>query len=628
MKEPGLLRFIILTGLLCMIVCPPSTAEGIRSDSLPPDKAKVIVTFDGDIRPDIVQKYGQVLHKLKIINGLVAVVNRDRIDSLKNEEGIKDVVEDERISWLPPKREKVKEYVSAPVGIAEANEIIVGWNLQEAGIAAANTPPHTNEPNYVGAWSTYSVDGSGVIIAILDTGVNYDLEDLNAPQYLGGYDFTTWPNDDDPIDDHGHGTRVTTDAVAQGEEKIKGVAPSASYYAVKVLDEYGGSDMSHVVLGLDWCVNTANPKPDIVNMSLGISSLGEPLGTQFEAACNAAYDAGIILVAGSGNDAVETPLYPARFDNVMCVGGHAEDQTLYESSNGGADVIAPAKDVPTMNMDGDANYIASGTSHASPHVCGIAALCLQYTRENYITVNNGHLWELIKHSAIDMPLIPDPNFKGKGKARALESIDLIVANWPIDYDFDFCDYAFIDSNNPVYQIGSDVNQTITLTNITDILGNTIETIEDLNVIATHLYYGQPNEPNLPGDSVKVFPTITSLEPNEANSITLSFVYTIPLETTPGLKKTKIEFEFNFLGNDRVMRVAYNEPVSFWYAAIPGDLDLEDDVDLADFSIFAEHWKESDCTEPNWCGRADMDRSGDVNWPDLDILAENWLTTLY
>ena len=74
-------------------------------------------------------------------------------------------------------------------------------------------------------------------------------------------------------------------------------------------------------------------------------------------------------------------------------------------------------------------------------------------------------------------------------------------------------------------------------------------------------------------------------------------------------------------------VAYNEPNSLWYAAIPADLDLSDSVGFPDFSIFAEQWEGAGCTEPDWCQRADIDRSGDVGWLDLDIIGDNWLLGL-
>lgn len=625
---------ILLWALLFVVISPISYANNIHSHELPPHKAKVIVTFENDIQPSTVEKYGQVLKTLKIINGLVAVIDRDDMGILQSQDGIKDVAIDTRISISPPPREESLEHLVKVFEALDANEVIVGWNLQEAGIAASDTPPPPDPPTSYGAWNTYSVDGSGVIIAILDTGVNYNLEDLNAPNYLGGYDF--FNDDPDPMDDnwdpehpggsrYGHGTFVSTVAVAQGDGLIKGVAPNASYYALKVLGSSGTADLSYLILGLDWCVNTADPKPDIINMSYGAYGVSGPMLTNLTDACNAAYNEGMILVAASGNSAYEYSAYPAALANVISVGGHNEEQELYYNSNGGVDVVAPGRRVPSMDWSGDVTHLYTGTSMAAPHVAGLIALMRQYAIENDVEINNGYQWESVKHSAIDLELLE--LWQGKGKARALESIDLIASNWPIDYDFNFSDYAFIDANYPVYQIGSDVNQTITLTNITDTLGNYPNDIENLDVNAVHVYYGVPNEPNLPGDSVKIFPTITLLEPNDANSITCFYLYTIPPETTPGLVKTKLELEFNFLGNSRNIEVTYHEPHSFWYAAIPGDLDLGNDVDLTDYGTFAQQWQHTDCNEPDFCGRADMDQSGNVDYSDLYILTENWLTGL-
>ncbi len=368
----------------------------------------------------------------------------------------------------------------------------------------------------------------------------------------------------------------------------------------------------------------APPKPDIINMSLGVSSLGEPMGTNLRNACNAVYQAGIILVASTGNDAIVDPVYPARCENVIAVGGHAEDQTLYEYSNGGADLIAPGRRVPSMDMTGDASWLYNGTSNSSAHVTGLAALVLQYARENNLELDPGYMFELIKHAALDMPLIPDPVFKGKGKARTLESIDLVASNWPIDYEIEFSDYAFADGNYPAFHIDSDVNQTFTLTNITDILGNTVETIENLTVIVKQVYFNEPNDPNLPGDSNEVFPAISQVYPADGNSVTLSLSYTVPPDTIPGLVQTRLALEFSFVGNSRVIRVCHHQPNLLWYAAIPGDLNLNNSVDMTDLSIFAQRWRNNSCAAPDYCQRADINRSGYVDWNDVSVLADNWL----
>jgi len=597
-------------------------------------KERVIVRFEDQIDPNLVTKYhGKLIRKLKIINAVVCEIDQDKIELLSQEIGIKDVVPDMVIRVPEPERlreEPVREWEEADLIMPTAYDgnVTVRWNNLEAGM------------NSQAAWDNYNLDGTGIKIAFLDTGIQHDLADLTN-NYLGGWDFVDDDNDPrPPVTTEYHGTEVASIGVGEGIAYILGPAYKAGFYAIRVLE---GSDnatglVSDAIAGIYWAMDPdgdpgTNDKADIINMSFGAYP-NNPDKAELESVCNAAYAAGIVLVAGSGNEGYSYSAWPASFENIISVGAHKEDQTVRATSNGGVYVVAPGDHISMIDPDGSL-WWGSGTSYATPHAAALIALQLQYARQNNIEPNNGYLWEVMKHSA--WPLtgeIYDPVYQGEGKIYAastdindanIGSIDLIASNWPVDYYFTFSDYAFIDSNYPVYQIGEDVNQTITLTNITDIFGNTVETIEDLNVVATQSYYGDPKDQNLPGNSVEVFPTITSLEPNDANSITLSLLYTIPPETAPGLVKTTLDLEFNFAGDSRVITVSYNEPNSIWYAAVPADLDLSNTVSLSDFSIFAEQWQQTACTEPDWCGRADMDRNGFVEWLDLDILAENWLT---
>lgn len=556
-------------------------------------KQRVIVKFKDEIDPSVIKKYGRYKKSLKIIYAAVAEVDIDKIEQLKAESAVESVIPDAIIKIPEVSRTSaggtgISQMQMLEQGESSEPNILVGWNLQYEGT------------NATGAWEEYPrLDGNGAIIAILDTGVNYTLEDLDEPYYLGGYDVVN--DDNDPMDDnwadYGHGTTVAAVALAQGDDQIIGLAPKASYYAVKVYPSDGGGQISDAIDGIDWCVNVADPKPDIISMSFGVypgGILWPSLSIEWEEAINTAYEAGILLVAASGNDGYSYSSYPAAYQNVISVGGHAEDQTLYDydgrSSNGSVDLVAPGEGIPSIDIYGEVYnpdtgnpWLYDGTSMAAPHVSGLATLIIQHARQNNIEVNNGYIWECLKHSAVDLPLITDPVYEGKGKAWAAESlsvpdpndgaIDLLANNWPISHQFAFSDYAYMEYNCPVYPIDSEVNQTITLTNITDVLGNTTETIENLTVTVSHVYADEPNFPSLPGDSTVVFTNLT-IPAGQSNALLLHNTYNLSPGTVPGRVKTQLSMEFNFTGDSRSMTVEYDSPDSLWYAGIPV---LENDI---------------------------------------------------
>ena len=636
-KSSRILKVLILL-LAVLALSPPAlsarkaSCEQYLQELHAKGKERVIVRFNNQPDKSTIAKYNaKLIRELKIINALVCEIDQTAIESLKRQPNIKDVIPDIVIRIPEPIERKAPPQTIAP--LSYQGPVTIPWENLEAGV------------NSKAAWDRYNLDGTEIKVAFLDTGINYLMPNLGGGigsgfKCLGGYDFVD--NDVDPINptsNETHGTEVVSVGVGQGvtDGKVVGVAYNAKYYAIRVMQENIGL-VSDAIAGIEWA-STEPHKADIISMSFAsYDSESHPDIIALRNACDAAYNADIILLAGSGNDGYTYSAWPAGFENVISVGGHAEDQSLYNyggySSNGGVDVVAPGSRVYTVDPDNSAWWVW-GTSMAAPHASGLLALQLQYARQNNMQPNNGYLWEVMKHSAVDLGL--NPVYQGKGKIYAARtdindanvgSIDLMAVNWPIDHNFNFSDYAFTEPNYPVYLTGTDINQTITLTNITDVLGNAVENIENLVVTATAVYCDEPNEPNLPGDSNITFPVITLLEPNDANSIILNWVYTLPANATPGLVKTKLAFEFNFAGNPRIIKITFNEPNSLWYAAIPADLDLSNTVDFLDFSKFSTYWQQTECNESNnWCNGADINHSSAVDLSDLSILTENWMRAL-
>jgi len=214
--------------------------------------------------------------------------------------------------------------------------------------------------------------GAGVKVAIIDSGIDYTHPDLDA-NYVGGYDFVN--GDDYPMDDNGHGTHVAGIIAAEDNGfGVVGVSPEASLYALKVLDSNGSGYVSDVVMAIQWASDpngdgSANDRLDIINMSLGADR-----GNIFlEWACNLAYDDGLLLVAAAGNGG--SVIYPAAYPSVIAVSAtNSADELAYFSSTGSqVELAAPGVGIYST-YEGGGYATKSGTSMASPHVVGVAAL--------------------------------------------------------------------------------------------------------------------------------------------------------------------------------------------------------------------------------------------------------------
>ncbi len=268
------------------------------------------------------------------------------------------------------------------------------------------------------AWDVST--GSGVVVAVLDSGVAYEnytipsyeagtvangvtqylqAPDLANTSFVPGYDFIN--NDSHPNDNNSHGTHVAG-TVAQSTNDaygVAGVAYNASIMPVKVLNYQGSGSASALANGLYFAADNG---ADVVNMSLSWSPGYNP-GSTVANAIAYAYNAGVVLVAAAGNAGVSTVSYPAAYSQVIAVGAVRYDQTLsYYSQYGSAlEVVAPGGDV-TIDQNGDgyidgvlqmtfpgyqnasnrANpssfswYFFQGTSMASPHVAGVVALMI------------------------------------------------------------------------------------------------------------------------------------------------------------------------------------------------------------------------------------------------------------
>ncbi|MFP5378078.1 MAG: S8 family serine peptidase, partial [Acidimicrobiia bacterium] len=282
-----------------------------------------------------------------------------------------------------------------------------------AGTPSAEPPP--DDPGFPNQWNLPLIEipdawavtrGAGAVVAVLDTGVAFEdfgpyrrAPDLAGTTFVPGYDFVDGddhPNDDvDPAAPHhgGHGTHVTGTIAQTTDNGLAqaGVAPDAAIMPVRVLDRSGGGDDDRIAAGLVFAVDHG---ADVVNMSFD-----SPIdGPMTRAAVAYAASRGVTMVAPVGNSNPGTsPIgFPARYPEVLAVGAVRYDlsrayYSRFGTRVGDVDLMAPGGDLGVdQNADGKPDGILQqtmafstnaftdvqldGTSHAAPHVSGVAAL--------------------------------------------------------------------------------------------------------------------------------------------------------------------------------------------------------------------------------------------------------------
>jgi len=319
-------------------------------------ETRVIVIFHDTPDEGIVTKRGGTVDLRSDRSRMVAAhVAPNKVAEIAAEEGVASVVEDAEARI--PVGDKAKPSSGGPNPQPQPAQV-TPWGIDRVDAPAA--------------WTT-SV-GTGIRVAIVDTGIKNDHADFKdsggtsrvvlGPTFVNG--------SKNSKDDNGHGTHCAGIAGASDNSiGVVGVSPGCTLVAVKVLDRKGSGWLSGVIAGIDWAAGNA----DVISMSLGSTSPLQAL----EDSVNSAVAQGVVVVAAGGNEGEigNPPLYPAAYASVIAVAATDSSDAVPSFSTHGSyiDIAAPGVSVLSTWKDG---YYAtlSGTSMATPHVAGAAALLI------------------------------------------------------------------------------------------------------------------------------------------------------------------------------------------------------------------------------------------------------------
>ncbi len=276
---------------------------------------------------------------------------------------------------------------------------------------------HQWGPQIIGMEDVWDIQmgSSSVIVAILDTGIDYTHPDL-AGQYLPlGYDFIN--NDNDPFDDNYHGTHCAgiIAATINNGIGIAGIA-DVSIIAEKTLDNNGYGTAENLASGIDHAVAQG---AHIISISLGGYGYSQLVNDSVQNAITA----GIMVISASGNYGTNDPYYPAALSGVFAVGatGSSDNRPYYSNYGDWLDISAPGDDIYSTHIWGSywGDYMYdSGTSAACSHVAGLAALLLS----EFPTYTPDQIYNIMETTSVDLG---DPGYDiyfGWGRIDAFAAI--------------------------------------------------------------------------------------------------------------------------------------------------------------------------------------------------------------
>lgn len=380
---------------------------------------------------DVRKTHGKSMHVPdELVVRFAATVGEEQKNALKNKYQLQKKRDSKKAGkftvykHLNPK--KVAELLRSEPGVlgAEQNALAYAFEI------VPNDPyfPYQWDMSQIGMEAAWELStGSNVVVAVIDTGVKRSLEDLATTRFVAGWDFVN--DDNDPTDDEGHGSHVAG-TIAQSTHNgigCVGVAYNASIMPIKVLGRTGSGSFDDIADGIYWATDNG---AHVINLSLGGASSLQIL----EDAVDYAWNHGVVVVCAAGNDSVSSPFYPAAYTHSISVSATTSIDTLASYSNYGStiDISAPGGDSGDNNGDGYDDmilqntfvrnkagyYFFAGTSMASPHVAGVAAL----VKAANFSLTNQQIRNILESEADDIGTPGWDQYFGNGRLNAYNAV--------------------------------------------------------------------------------------------------------------------------------------------------------------------------------------------------------------
>jgi subtilisin len=432
---------LVLTLLTAVLLALAASGPAAQQAAQGQRRIDVLITFDstpGPAEQALVRGLGgQIRFSYSLVPGMAASLPEGAIAALGNHPRVQAIEPDGQIFQYDAELDNT-------------------WGVKRIGSGVAHISGLT---------------GVGVIVGVMDSGIDYNHEDLDA-NYLPSLSRNFISVTSEPFDDNDHGSHVSgTVAAEDNDAGVVGVAPAAGLAALKVLNAQGSGAWSGVIAALEWAVDKDF---HVTNSSFGSS--GNP-GTLVESAYNAAEAAGIVNVAAAGNSGNcggkgNSVGYPARFASVVAVGAttSSNSRPCFSSTGPDVELAAPGVGIPsTVPGGGYASF--SGTSMASPHVAGAAALLMgaDVTDSNGNGRVNDEIRQILTSTAIDLGPAGRDSHYGFGLVDVVAAFEALGPGTPPADAV----HVNLSTDKTTYTVGTDGSVTLTAV-VTDETGAAID----------------------------------------------------------------------------------------------------------------------------------------------------------